>query len=59
MLVKSMKLFGYYLHKSYLKIGQLSAMLLRSTAILSGVKLNVIESSYEFGKNFFLVFPID
>ncbi|KAK5781800.1 trans-hexaprenyltranstransferase PWA37_003722 [Arxiozyma heterogenica] len=50
--------FDYYIHKSYLKTGSLIAMSLRSAAILSGVKPNVIESCYEFGKNLGLCFQL-
>ncbi|CAL9730380.1 hexaprenyl pyrophosphate synthase, mitochondrial [Monosporozyma unispora] len=50
--------FDYYLHKSYLKTGSLIAMSLRSTAILSGVKPEIIESCYQFGKNLGLCFQL-
>lgn len=50
--------FEYYLHKTYLKTALLMSKLSRAAAVLSGAQDNIIENSYEFGRNLGLCFQI-
>lgn len=50
--------FEHYLHKTYLKTASLISKSCRAAAILSGVRDNVIEDCYEFGKNLGICFQI-
>lgn len=50
--------FQYYLHKTYLKTAALISKSCRSTAVLSGAKEEVIEQSYQFGRNLGICFQL-
>lgn len=50
--------FEYYIHKTYLKTGALLSKSCRSAAILSGARDDIIESSYQFGRNVGLCFQM-
>ncbi|ODQ67135.1 hexaprenyl pyrophosphate synthetase mitochondrial precursor [Nadsonia fulvescens var. elongata DSM 6958] len=50
--------FQYYIQKTYLKTASLMSKSCRAAAILSGARQDVIDSSYEFGKNLGLCFQV-
>ncbi|AMD21283.1 HER004Wp [Eremothecium sinecaudum] len=50
--------FEYYLNKTYLKTAALISTSCRAAAILSGAHEDVIEQSYEFGKNLGICFQL-
>ncbi|CAI5755644.1 unnamed protein product [Candida verbasci] len=50
--------FEYYLHKTYLKTASLMSKSCRAAAVLSGAQDDIIEQSYQFGRNLGLCFQI-
>lgn len=50
--------FEYYIHKTYLKTASLMSKSCRATAVLAGVNNDLVESSYQFGRNLGLCFQI-
>lgn len=50
--------FEYYLHKTYLKTASLMSKSCRATAVLSGARDDIVDASYNFGKNLGLCFQI-
>lgn len=50
--------FEYYLHKTYLKTASLMSKSCRAAAVLAGVNDEIVEASYQFGRNLGLCFQI-
>jgi len=50
--------FEYYIHKTYLKTASLMSKSCRATAVLSGASDEIVDASYNFGKNLGLCFQI-
>ncbi len=50
--------FEYYIHKTYLKTASLMSKSCRAAAVLSGSRENVVDASYEFGRNLGLCFQV-
>lgn len=50
--------FEYYIHKTYLKTASLMSKSCRATAVLAGVNKDLVEASYQFGRNLGLCFQI-